>query len=415
MGNRNQNGPQEQPLAETEAIDILETDFCSEADSESGHPISIQDFRVDQFKTHFTSSEKLRPYWTWDPEQGRLKCHVHKTSALVDQREQVELHDFSVRLKDVASIVWNLRARQVYLEMCDRAADIMVTFKRPNTMQRFIIFCQWEQIHLIEKSRWVFLSVVIFSYCSRLLLTIYSQTMERLCAAMSSNTTDGRKQDGLHEKQRALPASVERSGVYTKACDNDKGIVSLSSFDVTIEGVTFSHDGTVYTHPECVKGVPLEKIAPGHSYWDPRWHDLRALIEPTLRSWEAKLPKATNHQRNHCVRQVNRGNTILKFLENGEISPYQLLSKPFLQMGNGTITSYNTLYRLCETLDALAEYKMDVKPVDWLRKRLYELSSEQGAMFSLSKTICDFYHDTKLVELRRNAGKTTIGRRPHQS
>lgn len=136
---------------------------------------------------------------------------------------------------DVAKVVCCLETQKVYVEMHDRVADIMVEFRRPNTMKRFISFCGWEQIDLTETSWWVLLGVITISYCSRLLLTIYSETMERSWAAISSKTSNGGKED------------VSRN--MTTVCLAE-----------------FRHDGAAYTSPKCMEGVPVEKIAPNHPY-----------------------------------------------------------------------------------------------------------------------------------------------------
>jgi hypothetical protein len=56
---------------------------------------------------------------------------------------------------------WNLKALRVYLAMTDRQicfedgkprGDMMVGFKRANTMRRFINFCQQKKIKLVEET-----------------------------------------------------------------------------------------------------------------------------------------------------------------------------------------------------------------------------------------------------------------------
>ncbi|EGX89810.1 hypothetical protein CCM_08063 [Cordyceps militaris CM01] len=191
------------------------------------------------------------------------------------------------------------------------------------------------------------------------------------------------------------------------------------SDEITKESLVLRHNGSFYTFPKCIDGVPVEKISPSHPYWEPKWPDLRTLVEPVLRSWEEKYQSAEEAtRRGEAVgnvkyqygRQVNRGNRILNFLEQGAISPYQLLSKSFMSVGKGSITSYDTLFRLCETVEALANYKTDVEPVDWLRQRLHELILAQGTAFNFSKTIHDFYNDPKLASLRQKSGFKSIGR-----
>ncbi|KAF7547670.1 hypothetical protein G7Z17_g7569 [Cylindrodendrum hubeiense] len=189
--------------------------------------------------------------------------------------------------------------------------------------------------------------------------------------------------------------------------------------EITRENLVLRDNGTVYTYPECVAGVPLQKIDERHPYWEPNWPNVRTLIEPQLAKWREKHQAAIEagpkqekggSSKYQIGRQVNRGVKILEFLEDGEISPYQLLGKKFIQSGKGGICSYDTLFRLSETMSELAKFKLDMKPVEWMRHRLYELSIIEGASFNLPRTIHDFYHDPKLTALRYKHGFKNIGR-----
>ncbi|KAJ6780475.1 hypothetical protein PWT90_11059 [Aphanocladium album] len=228
-----------------------------------------------------------------------------------------------------------------------------------------------------------------------------------------------------------VPSSANsyRRGSKASSCPTSRQLTPLamrpmdfaisSSGEILRENLVLRHNGIFYTYPKCIEGVPVEKIGPGHPYWDPKWPDLRATVEPILCSWQEKFQSAKEAiSRGEIVgnvqyqygRQVNRGKKILGFLDHGVISPYQLLSKRFMSVGKGSITSYDTLFRLCETVEALANYKTDVEPVDWLRQRLHELIEVQGAGFNFSKTIHDFYNDPKLTALRVKSGFKNIGR-----
>ncbi|XWW97925.1 hypothetical protein V2A60_005921 [Cordyceps javanica] len=218
---------------------------------------------------------------------------------------------------------------------------------------------------------------------------------------------------------KASASSCPNSRQLTPVTFRSMEFAAPDPCEITRESLVLRHNGSFYTHPKCIEGVPLEKITPSHPYWDPKWPDLRTLVEPILRSWEEKHQLAEEaSRRGEAVgsvkyqygRQVNRGKKILKFLEQGPISPYQLLSKRFMSVGKGSITSYDTLFRLCETIDTLANYKMDVEPVEWLRQRLYELIEAQGTSFNFSKTMHDFYNDAKLQALRNDSGFKNIGR-----
>ncbi|KAM3471441.1 hypothetical protein MY8738_009325 [Beauveria namnaoensis] len=218
---------------------------------------------------------------------------------------------------------------------------------------------------------------------------------------------------------KTSPSSCPTSRQMTPLTFRSVEFATPGSCDITKETLILRHNGSFYVYPKCIEGVPVEKITPSHPYWEPKWPDLRTLVEPVLRSWEEKYQAAEEaNRRGEAVgsvkyqygRQVNRGNKIVKFLEQGAISPYQLLSKRFMSVGKGSITSYDTLFRLCETIEALADYKTDVEPVDWLRQRLHELIEAQGTGFNFSKTIHDFYNDSKLAALRQRSGFKSIGR-----
>ncbi|KPM34322.1 hypothetical protein AK830_g12256 [Neonectria ditissima] len=189
--------------------------------------------------------------------------------------------------------------------------------------------------------------------------------------------------------------------------------------EITRENMALRNDGVVYTYPECVAGVPLVKIDERHPYWEPNWPNVRSIIEPQLAKWrekhQAAIDAGSKHEKGgsskyQIGRQVNRGMKILEFLDDGDISPYQLLGKNFIQSGKGGICSYDTLFRLSETMSELAKFKLDMKPVDWMRQRLYELSLIEGPSFNLPRTIHDFYHDPKLTTLRYKHGFKNIGR-----
>ncbi|EXL65218.1 hypothetical protein FOPG_18549 [Fusarium oxysporum f. sp. conglutinans race 2 54008] len=178
-------------------------------------------------------------------------------------------------------------------------------------------------------------------------------------------------------------------------------------------------DGNVYTYPECVAGVPLIKINEEHPYWEANWPNVKTLIEPQLARWREKHKAAieagpiqdkSGYQMRKIVHEMNRGIKILEFHEKGAISPYQLLSKGYIQGAIDGITSYATLFRLSATISELEKFNLDISPVDWIRQRLHELIQTQGHDFKLSQTIHDFYHDSKLTSLRYKHGFKNIGR-----
>ncbi|KAI6780105.1 uncharacterized protein J7T54_004237 [Emericellopsis cladophorae] len=191
--------------------------------------------------------------------------------------------------------------------------------------------------------------------------------------------------------------------------------------EINRENLVLRHDGTVYTWPECMVGVPRRKIHPGDPYWEPDWKDVRSEVVEAKERWHQKHQRAieleakkekSGSSKYQIGRQVNRGTKILEFLDDeDQISPYQLLAKPFMHASKGGITSYDTLFRLCETLSELAKFNLDISPVDWMRHRLYEIMLESpDGSFNLPKIVHDFYHDPKLTDLRHKHGYKNIGR-----
>lgn len=189
--------------------------------------------------------------------------------------------------------------------------------------------------------------------------------------------------------------------------------------EITSKNLVLRHDGNVYTHPECMAGVPVGKIDENHPYWEPHWKDVKSDITEQWEKWKAKHSNTVvaeargeknGSSKYQIGRQVNRGAKILEFLEKGEISPYQLLAKRFLHTAKGGITSYDTLFRLSESLSELEKFNLDISPVAWLRQRLHEIYLAEGPNFNMPRTIHDFYHDKKLASLRAKAGFRNIGR-----
>ncbi|CAI4218991.1 unnamed protein product [Parascedosporium putredinis] len=179
--------------------------------------------------------------------------------------------------------------------------------------------------------------------------------------------------------------------------------------------ISLVNDGSVYTHPELVAGVPLGKINEEHPYWDPAWKDPVALTKSVLAGYkekhEASLSDVSGARPSHAKfllgRQVKRGYVILEFLESGPFHPYQFVAKKWTSPG---IITYDTLYRLAATLSELERFKIKVSPADWLRQRFYEIMLAEGEQFNLTKTLKDFYHDPKLKALRSLSGFGNIGR-----
>ncbi|KAM6505255.1 hypothetical protein FSOLCH5_014488 [Fusarium solani] len=225
---------------------------------------------------------------------------------------------------------------------------------------------------------------------------------------------------------RSRPSSAERAERPTPASMPIEPSPQLTESpseepleEITRDNLVLRHNGEVYTYPECVEGVPLVKINENHPYWEPNWPNVRTLIEPQLARWREKHQTAIDagpkqekggSSKYQIGQLVNRGVKILEFHEQGPVSPYQLLSKKYIQSGKGSIMSYDALFRLSETMSELEKFKLDIQPIEWMRQRLHELILAEGASFNLPRTIHDFYHDPKLTALRYKHGFKNIGR-----
>ncbi|KAG9249441.1 uncharacterized protein F5Z01DRAFT_669182 [Emericellopsis atlantica] len=190
--------------------------------------------------------------------------------------------------------------------------------------------------------------------------------------------------------------------------------------EINQENLVLRHDGTVYTSPACMVGVPRDKIHPGDQYWEHHWTDVRPEVVKEKECWEQKHQKALKRWAEKkgsesyyytTKKWVRRGDKIIEFLDDPkQISPYQLLAKKFMNASGGCITSYKTLSCLCETLSELANYDLDIEPLDWMRHRLYEIHLQApGGSFDLCKILNDFYHDPKLTDLRFKHGHKKRG------
>ncbi|KAJ9150745.1 Acyl-thioesterase [Pleurostoma richardsiae] len=195
----------------------------------------------------------------------------------------------------------------------------------------------------------------------------------------------------------------------------EEGVVGAEGLEdpgpeISAASLSLVHNGTVYTEPEIMRGVPVKRITPDDDYWDPQWEIIEDKVQPKLADWRAKLEMALKEgkKKDLANRQINRGNAIMEFLQGGPIHPYQFVAKKFITTH---LITYDTLFRLVATLtDELPKFSLDVTPLDWLRQRMHELQTAQGESFNLARTIHNMYHDPKLVALRAKAGFGNIGR-----
>lgn len=175
------------------------------------------------------------------------------------------------------------------------------------------------------------------------------------------------------------------------------------------------HDGVVYTDPPLMRGVPLAKISQDHPYWEADWKPIEELVEPVRQKHQEKYEQleqaGSTHRDKHLAhRDAKRGRTIFKFLEEGELHPYQLVGKQWI---NYRITNYDTLFRLAQLLlEELPRMNLDITPAEWLRHRLHEVYLEKGDKFDVASWIGKAYHDRKIEQLREKNGFPRVGRPP---
>jgi hypothetical protein len=185
--------------------------------------------------------------------------------------------------------------------------------------------------------------------------------------------------------------------------------------EITKEVLCLRDDGVVFTDPPMMRGVPLAKISPDHPYWDPEWKPIEEIVEPIRQKHQEKYDQleqsGSTHRDKHLAnRDAKRGRTVLQFLEEGELHPYQLVGKDWI---NYRITNYDTLFRLAQLLtEELPKMNLDIKPSEWLRHRLWELYQEKGDRFDVAGWISKAYHDRKIEQLREKNGFARVGRPP---
>ncbi|KAK3313339.1 hypothetical protein B0H66DRAFT_482978 [Apodospora peruviana] len=228
----------------------------------------------------------------------------------------------------------------------------------------------------------------------------------------STKPSSGRKSLPSQRKSQTQPSTAANTPLTGSPAPETDQANGQKLPEINKSVLALRDDGVVFTEPLCMRGVPLVKITPDHPYWEKDWAPLEGQVEATLQKWMQKHEQYLNagsaqSSKFLANRQVNRGKSILKFLQDGELHPYQILAKPFL---NKQLTTYDTLFRMVQVLEELRKFSIDVTPSQWLRQRLHEISVEQGSDFNLGRTVHDLYHDPKISELRTRMGFGNIGR-----
>ncbi|KAI8960156.1 hypothetical protein F5Y11DRAFT_273649 [Daldinia sp. FL1419] len=192
--------------------------------------------------------------------------------------------------------------------------------------------------------------------------------------------------------------------------------VPMDVQEITRERLALRDDGNVVVEPAMYAGIPLERIDKGHPYWDPEWEPLETIIQPQLDKWREKLDQLRRDSQSirHTVflanRQVNRGQSVINFLKDGEWHPYQFVGKDMMNKFYKTFINYDTMFRLVNVHEELKKFDLDMTPLEWLRQRMYDIAEAQGDKFNLSRTTHDLYHDASLKLLREKHGFGNIGR-----
>jgi hypothetical protein len=186
--------------------------------------------------------------------------------------------------------------------------------------------------------------------------------------------------------------------------------------EITRDCLILKYNGSTIVYPPMYAGVPLEKISQQHPFWNPEWESLESTVQLSLDKWKERLqslrqkPDVVRHTMFLANRQVNRGQAVLDFLNDGCFHPLQFASREMMDKFYKTFINYDTVFRLVNVHEELKKFDLDVTPLEWLRHRLYEIAMAQGDKFSLSKTTHDLYHDIKLKYLREKHGFGNIGR-----
>jgi hypothetical protein len=162
-----------------------------------------------------------------------------------------------------------------------------------------------------------------------------------------------------------------------------------------------------------MRGVPVDKITPQHPYWEKDWKSIEDVVEPILQRRQARYEQLeqsglTLSNKHGANRDTKRCRAILNFLKEGELHPYQLVGKDYI---TPKLTYYHTLFRLVWLiLVELPKMKLDIKPSEWVRHRLYEVEMDEGDNFDVASWLANSYHDPKLVQLRARNGFARTGR-----
>ncbi|KAJ4286597.1 hypothetical protein N0V88_007959 [Collariella sp. IMI 366227] len=249
-----------------------------------------------------------------------------------------------------------------------------------------------------------------------------SPTMEPLAGSPTPSRVTG---EGAEESSRAAAKKGARKSLPTTrmplpppATPANVSFRSDASMlpEISKQVLCLRDNGEVYTDPPIMRGVPLAKISPGDEYWEKElWAPIEGLVMPQLRKHQEKYDqleqaKSTSRDKHLANRDAKRGRTILKFLEEGDLHPYQLVAKEWI---TPRLTHYDTLFRLAQLLlDELPKMNLDVKPSDWLRHRIHEVYEEKGDKFNLPVWLEKAYHDAKIEQLREINGFSRVGRPP---
>ncbi len=82
----------------------------------------------------------------------------------------------------------------------------------------------------------------------------------------------------INSRLNSLATKMPSTSVCIRFPKEGKGVIAT-------DNSLLRHDGVVYTNPECMKGVPVEKVNRNHPYWEKCWPDLQIMVKQTQQFW----------------------------------------------------------------------------------------------------------------------------------
>lgn len=150
-------------------------------------------------------------------------------------------------------------------------------------------------------------------------------------------------------------------------------------------------DGTFFVDPPIMRGVPLEKISPGHPYWEIAWPNAELSVQCQMGTGRG----------GSLGREPLSYQDVVNFIRSCEFHPYQLVGKRWMDPEG--LMNRDVILPLVRVLWELHGFDLDVTPLQWLRQRLHEIHICTSD-FNLSSVIVGLNLDPKLIALRWKKG-----------